>query len=931
MVRQPERGNDLSVARLCLEVQEPFFEFLRVYAPPSAGDDQNEDPRLYYEYKIKIDGETVTLLCCNTAWLSRLHETPGALLFPTTHIPSNRLEEALTIAVFHHPYSWMEATSRRQFSQHIERIADFVFTGHEHVATQKQYIGGPREGNTYFEGGALQVTESRSASSFNACVVDTAERRYKFASFVWDGIRYNSTEISMAGDEGAGLGWAPYPLSSARARSRFTPNNEWSKWLNDPGVYLTHREKGVLRLPDVFIFPDLREWALEPAKTPKIWSGDTISELLADNKRLMITGDSNAGKTCLGKMLFLHLLQKGEVPIFIDGAERIPRDDRLYGYLEKIFTEQYDKEALAAFRQMDVNHRAIIVDNFHLQSSKSADRESLLSRLAGFAGGVILLAESLPLALQQASLTGVTETIKTPLAVYQILPFGHERRNALVQKWLLLSSSADESCVEFAQQLDRLTKDFDTLIGRNYVPSYPGYLLAVLQAAEAVTPVDTRASTHGYFYELFIRTALAEGRTRTEFDVVTGYLAYLAYWSFTQRCREWSAEEFRKLHTEYEQRYAVTVSFDGIVNDLQGSGILANRGSGHRFRYPYIYYYFAASYLRDYIDDPAVLIQVRDMSRKLYVEEYANILLFLAHLSKNPVIIDSMLEAARSMYSEFPPASLLDDVKFLDNSTSLVGKVVYEEKDTRSTRIEMLRTRDLADQERRGTQPVDDDTAVTDPAKAEADPAARSNAAVKTQRVLGQILKNFPGTLEGPRKLEIARACLGIGMRVLTAVLQPLAENQEEIIRRVADVLKRNDPSLEDGVIEEVLREFSSRLAWMVSIGLIKITASALGSSQLSATYERMSELDSNPSTQLVHLSLALDHYGDFPLNRIKKLADDFHEMWFAHSLLQVFVVYHFSLFPVSYKVKQIACAAIDVPYVISIRAMSKPGRLLKD
>jgi len=321
------------------------------------------------------------------------------------------------------------------------------------------------------------------------------------------------------------------------------------------------------------------------------------------------------------------------------------------------------------------------------------------------------------------------------------------------------------------------------------------------------------------------------------------------------------------------------------------------------------------------------------MSCKLYVEEYANILLFLAHLSKNPVIIDSMLEAARSSYPEFPAASLLDDVKFLEDSMSLVGRVVYEEKDTRSTRIEMLRTRDSSDDERRGAQPVDDNARVTDPdpAKAEADPASQANAALKTQRILGQILKNFPGTLEAPRKLEIASACLGIGMRMLTTVLKPIAENQEEMIRRTLEALKRQDPSLQDSVIEGYLRKFSFDLVWMVSLGLIRITAGALGSSQLTATYDQLLELDNRPSTQLVHLSVTLDHYGGFPLNQVKKLAEEFKGSLFTRSLLQVLVVYHFALFPEPFKVKQIACAAIDVPYVVSVRAMSAPGKLLKN
>jgi hypothetical protein len=931
IVRQPERSLDPTVASLCLGIQESFFEFLRGFAPPAATPEKsNIDPRMYYEYQLKVDDEAVTVLCCNTAWLSRLDEKQGHLVFPENAIPLSKLDAALTIAVFHHPYNWMESVSGRAFSQRIERIADIVFTGHEHTATQSQYIGGPREGNTYIEGGALQVTDCSSVSAFNACIFDTRKREYKFASFVWDGISYNSTEKSIMGDEGAGLGWTPYPLSSARARCRFALNEDWRQSLNDPGAFLTHRDRGTLTLPDIFIFPDLRERLFEPGKIPKVKTGDNVTKFVVENRHLVVTGESNSGKTCLGKMLFLQLLEKGEVPILIDGADRIPRGDRLYGYLERVFTEQYNRDSLGFFQQLDINQRTIIVDNFHRQHLKSDDRLSFLAQLALFAGRVIILADNVPLALNEASLPDLADKIKIPFVAYQILPFGHERRNALVEKWLLLATDADESCLEFAHQLYNLNRDLDTLIGKNYVPSYPGYILAVLQAAEAATPVDTSASTHGYFYELLIRAALAQGRTRTQFDVITGYLAHLAYWLFKNRIRECTNAELQKIHTEYEHRYDVTIPYDRVVQDLEASSILVARGAGHRFKYPYIYYYFVASYVRDHIDDPVVLSHVQDMSRKLYLDEYANILLFLAHLSKNPVIVDSMLEAARSAFAEASPAALLDEVKFLNDSISLLGKVVYQEKDPKSTHVEMLRTRDQEEARHQVADSANDDMDATDPTRVAADPAARVGAALKTQQILGQILKTFPGTVEGERKLEIAKACADLGMRVLSASLKGIADNQEEMIRRTLELLRKHDPKLDDRVIEEAVRGITLGMAWLLSFGLIKITSAALGSKHLGTTYERMVQGDSKPSTLLVHLSLALDHFGDFPLNLVRRLSDEFRKASFADSLLRLMVVHHFSLFPVPFRIKQKVCAIIDVPY-IGVRALSSAGKLLKD
>ena len=89
---------------------------------------------------------------------------------------------------------------------------------------------------------------------------------------------------------------------------------------------------------------------------------------------------------------------------------------------------------------------------------------------------------------------------------------------------MLLGESVDPANDAFVRQLHSTTDTLDTLIGKNYVPSYPVYVLAVLQALDTATPIDIAASTHGYFYELFIRTTLARGRDRKDFDIIASYL-----------------------------------------------------------------------------------------------------------------------------------------------------------------------------------------------------------------------------------------------------------------------------------------------------------------------------------------------------------------------------------------------------------------------
>ena len=49
----------------------------------------------------------------------------------------------------------------------------------------------------------------------------------------------------------------------------------------------------------------------------------------------------------------------------------------------------------------------------------------------------------------------------------------------------------------------------------------------------------------------------------------------------------------------------------------------------------------------------------------MHLESNTNILLFLAHLSKDPVVIDELVTSSEDLYSRYMPAELQNDISFL--------------------------------------------------------------------------------------------------------------------------------------------------------------------------------------------------------------------------------------------------------------------------
>lgn len=264
VVKDHSQVTDPSVVEVCTEGQLVFFNFLdSVETNKRQIGSAGYHKQLYYEYEMEILDERITVLCCNTAWLSEINENQGDLFFPSEAIPTDTSSSSLVISAFHHPYNWIEANAARKFRRSIEAVSDIVLTGHEHESYRRtQEVDGGQH-NTYIEGGVLQESNDASSSAFNAIVIDTNDRKQKFAHFKWNGTAYSTSSGTLAGKEGAGLGWVDLKTNLLRISQLFNLSEETSTFLDDPGVVLQHSERGTLSLSDIFVYPDLQEVSFE--------------------------------------------------------------------------------------------------------------------------------------------------------------------------------------------------------------------------------------------------------------------------------------------------------------------------------------------------------------------------------------------------------------------------------------------------------------------------------------------------------------------------------------------------------------------------------------------------------------------------------------------------------------------------------------------
>ena len=205
---------------------------------------------------------------------------------------------------------------------------------------------------------------------------------------------------------------------------------------------------------------------------------------------------------------------------------------------------------MSAYEQLDPTRKVVIFDDSIEVRLQHYGGAPSLGELNGLFGRVVLLANDLTI-----DVGDLLDPQENHIPRLCIQPFGFVHRNELIEKWLAKSSDADEEVL--ARRAVEITRTMDQVISRGYVPAIPVYVLAILQAFEASITVDTKISTHGYYYELLIRSELLRGASNKETDVLTGFLSFLAYAVFTDEATEISIARSDEIQRDYQKRYDV--------------------------------------------------------------------------------------------------------------------------------------------------------------------------------------------------------------------------------------------------------------------------------------------------------------------------------------------------------------------------------------
>jgi hypothetical protein len=852
-----------------LSAQDDFWKFSNKFGPtPSDWKDRLCSFRTY-----DLCGRTVRVNLYNTAFLSqRIEKQMLALpqsLIETAILPDPSAD--LTISLHHHPEGWLEANFKKFFRKVLETTSDLVFTGHEH--DDDYYLKESLDGTnvTYIEADALQDKDRPSKSAFNCLLIDFDAGIENYFLFRWKTDRYTAV-----------VDGAEHKLKiNPKGGTSFEMSERHLRYLSDLDFGFRHDKRNVLQLEDIFVYPSVTE----PTKGGKklVIPGDDLLERVLKERQVLFHGEDFHGKTSLLKTLCKDIFSStAVVPVLLTGAELSNRKED--AFLKVVWSQvrnQYSDECVEAFRQLPAERRALVIDDIDA-SQLWPDGTALLIDFAKTYFGIVIAATRniLGSILLYSPRKENNDSPRLKLFIIgEMLP---SSRGRLIEKWLLLGEDLanDQAALSKAIQTEENVLNF--LIGRHVLPSLPYLVLWVLQARQRGADDLHDPGSFGYIVQRIVIDALGVTRGRRPLIERKDYLLRrLSYYLFEHGQSAVSDQEFESVVADFARRKMVKANSAELLDDLLHGRILDRIDGQISFKYEHYRFYFLALQFIDELEGEHakdIRGHLNAMADKPLVKSNRLTLIFFLFFRKQDPIIDRIIEQADATFSEFPEADLSGDVEVTDEKlAALEAAVVDEGVDVKSEREKRWQLEDQHEpqepaeevslQESTGQSGGSLDLVYSDGLPAD----ERARFAEARLALLGQVIRNFPDSLEGPRKVEILEASFRLGLRYLRVVLETIAE----IEAKFDAALKGTELEPVENV-KETTRAMKHLIGLLIRVvcNLVLLEISrAVGVPDLEMAYsEAVERIGNTPATRLVELAVMLDHGETFPFREIERL-----------------------------------------------------------
>lgn len=654
-----------------------------------------------------------------------------------------------------------------------------------------------------------------------------------------------------------------------------------SDWLEDTEITLTHRKVDKIRLSDIYVTPDLE---FDGDSKPEVGKYRSSNSILSKPDRYIVSGEEQQGKTSLLKNLYMGLLKQSHLPIYLD-ASQIKKSD-IQAVIKKSLDEQY--ECLDIEGYLANPKRVILIDNIDEIGLRPKFRNIFLDSInEAFEYCIVSCHNSFAYVYNE--IPAIDCYSKS-----ELLGFGNKKREEIVQRWLSLGSEESIDEAELYSQCDEIKERLNNVIKKNIVPPKPIYVLMLLQMFEANSQLNLELTSYGHCYQGLIYQAFDNAKiSKLDVDKYLNVLTELAWWIFIHEV-EPNQHQLDKFFQDYCDKY-LPVDQSSVIKKLTEHSILSERDYKVSFKYPYIYYFFVGKKIAEtYSDSEEVKEQVQNLLSKLHREDFANILIFITHHTKDSWVLNEIKVVLASLFDEHNVATLeKKQLAFMDEFMQKIPELILEQREIQSERD--AHNERLDDFERNNQEEVSEEPA---------DILANINKTFKGMEIAGQIIRNRHATLTRDSLLDLATSGVSTGLRFLEYFITISDTAMNEIVKVISNHLSEQ-PDLSDREIEKHAEHAYLHLTYGVVNAVIRKISSAVGSKEALEIYTLLEKKSGTPAASLIKQAIELQFNKTLKISSVESCVEKLHDNPVCMRILKELIVQHIYMFPVEYKEKQ--------------------------
>lgn len=655
----------------------------------------------------------------------------------------------------------------------------------------------------------------------------------------------------------------------------------------------------VLVLNDLFVFPNLIKH-----------SDSTEDEIIVHNvddilseKKTIIQGDSQSGKTKLCSHIFLELIEKN-VPVLLIDLNDIASKKPTIDVFQQCYCDQYKGDFNLWRNQKD---KVVIFDNL---SYFGNSLEHLILAESIFDNVIVTTS------IDNYESYFKDDTRLLHFSFITIRPFTHVKQEKLITKWLQLKNKNIIKNIEHGE-IDQIENNINSIIIDNKIlPRYPFFILSILQTYEAFMPQDLKITAYGHCYYALILAHLIKSGVAKEDDSISASFNYANHLAFEMHAKSpislfISYEDYDVFKNKYTERFIIK---DSLVNRLHSNlGIIKEvNGRGYQFNLAYSYYYFLGQYLaKNYKDNKKL---VSDMIEKSYKKNNSLSLIFTIHHAQDLEIIDEILVHTICAIDNVEPARLdKDETRIFRELLSNIPKKLISDQPVNKERDNERKLRDKVESQNDiETKENENDQYLLN----------QIYQCYKNIEILSQILKNKYGSLEKTKITEIVEIICDAGLR-LAKILLSEDMKVEELIEYIQKQYMASDEfdasKSKQSQLDDIRRAVMSRVfLWVMSN--LERTVSSINKPEINEIIEDIKNRRDTPAYEIIHYFYSLDTAKKFDEDKKELLKNlikkhDEKSMFFLHKILSIRTQHYINTHEIKAPMKQAVSSLLKIDY----------------